>query len=99
MSSTRMIFPLFSTPVYVNNVGDFPRPDLDSLTYTSTMPGGGSFNFLSSTDKHVLDRPEFAAVRDIVLREINDHAGALAEMIARPYASPFHLLEAVRSSF
>jgi uncharacterized protein (TIGR02466 family) len=38
------------------------------------MPGGGSFNFLSSTDKHVLDNPEFAAVRDIVLREINVYA-------------------------
>jgi uncharacterized protein (TIGR02466 family) len=74
MSSTRMMFPLFSTPVYVNNVGDFPRPNLDALTYTSTMPGGGSFNFLSSTDKHVLDRADFQTVREIVMREINVYA-------------------------
>ena len=69
-----MIFPLFSTPVYVNNVGDFPRPNLDALTYTSTMPGGAAYQFLSSTDKHVLDRPEFKGVREIVMREINVYA-------------------------
>lgn len=69
-----MIFPLFSTPVYVNNVGDFPRPNLEALQFTSTMPGGGTFNFLSSVDKNVLDRPEFAGVREIVLREIGAYA-------------------------
>ena len=25
------IYPLFSTPVYVNNVGDFEKPDVKSL--------------------------------------------------------------------
>ncbi|HVY65177.1 MAG TPA: TIGR02466 family protein [Gammaproteobacteria bacterium] len=74
MSSTRMIFPLFSTPVYVNNVGDFPRPSLEALQFTSTMPGGGTFGFLSSVDKNVLDRPEFSGVREIVMREIRAYA-------------------------
>jgi hypothetical protein len=37
--------------------------------------------------------------RAVVLRNIDDHAGALAELIARPYASPLYLMEAVRSSF
>jgi len=69
-----MIFPLFSTPVYVNNVGDFPRPNVEALQFTSTMPGGGTFSFLSSVDKNVLDRPEFAGVREIVLREIGAYA-------------------------
>jgi uncharacterized protein (TIGR02466 family) len=69
-----MIFPLFSTPVYVNNVGDFPRPPLDALTYSSSMPGGGVYHFLSSVDKNVLDRPDFKNVRDIVIREINVYA-------------------------
>jgi uncharacterized protein (TIGR02466 family) len=65
-----MIFPLFSTPVYVNNVGDFERPNLEALQYTSTLPGGGSYSFLSSVDKKVLHRPEFKHVHDIVMREI-----------------------------
>jgi uncharacterized protein (TIGR02466 family) len=69
-----MIFPLFSTPVYVNNVGDFPRPSLEALQFTSTMPGGGTFGFLSSVDKNVLDRPEFSGVREIVMREIRAYA-------------------------
>lgn len=69
-----MIFPLFSTPVYVNNVGDFPRPNLEALQFTSTMPGGGTFSFLSSVDKNVLDRPEFAGVREIVMREVRAYA-------------------------
>jgi uncharacterized protein (TIGR02466 family) len=66
----RLIFPLFSTPVYVNNVGDFERPNIKALEYTSTMPNGGSYNFLSSVDKNVLDRPEFRGVHAIVMREI-----------------------------
>jgi uncharacterized protein (TIGR02466 family) len=68
--SKPMIFPLFSTPLYVNNVGDFARPNLDSLQYTSTLPTGGAYNFLSSTDKNVLHRPDFKHVHDIVLKEI-----------------------------
>jgi uncharacterized protein (TIGR02466 family) len=68
--SKPMILPLFSTPVYVNNVGDFERPDLESLEYTSTIPTGGSYNFLSSVDKKVLHRPEFRHVHDLVMREI-----------------------------
>ena len=66
-----MIFPLFSTPVYVNNVGDFPRPDLEALQYSSTLPTGGAYNFLSSVDKKVLHRPEFRHVHDIVMREVD----------------------------
>jgi uncharacterized protein (TIGR02466 family) len=70
----RMIFPLFSCPLYVNNVGDFERPDLKSLDYSSTIPTGGSYNFLSSVDKNVLHRPEFNRVHDIVMKEVNSYA-------------------------
>jgi hypothetical protein len=69
--SKPLIFPLFSTPVYVNNVGPFERPDLAALTYSSTLPTGGAYNFLSSVDKRVLHRPEFKHVHDIVMREVN----------------------------
>ncbi len=72
--SERMIFPLFSTPVYINNVGDFESPNLRSLDYSSTMPTGGSYNFLSSVDKNVLDRPEFKGIHDIVMKEVNLYA-------------------------
>jgi uncharacterized protein (TIGR02466 family) len=75
--SKPQIFPLFSTPVYVNNVGDFPKPDVRSLEYSSTLPGGGFYNFLSSVDKNVLDRPDFEHVRRIVLREIEYYARQL----------------------
>lgn len=65
------VYPLFSAPVYVNNVGDFPRPDLGALQYTSTTPDGSSYNFLSSVDKRVLDRPEFAGVRAVIMKELD----------------------------
>jgi uncharacterized protein (TIGR02466 family) len=68
------IYPLFSTPVYINNVGDFARPDLKSLGYSSTIPTGGSYNFLSSVDKNVLDRPEFKHVHDLVMKEVTVYA-------------------------
>ena len=39
MEQKKLIYPLFSTPVYVNNVGDFPRPDIKGLEYaTGTTP-------------------------------------------------------------
>ena len=66
------IFPLFSTPIYVNNVGDFQRPDVRSLEYAV-----GPYNFLTTSDKHVLDRPDFADVRAIVMREVNLYAREL----------------------
>jgi uncharacterized protein (TIGR02466 family) len=72
--TTRTIFPLFSTPVYVNNVGDFVRPDLASLEYSSTAPTGQVYNFASSVDKNVLDLPSFGAVRALVQREIEVYA-------------------------
>jgi len=69
------VYPLFSTPVYVNNVGDFDRPDLDALEYSSSIPGGGgTYNFLSSVDKNVLDRPEFGHVRELVMKEVETYA-------------------------
>jgi uncharacterized protein (TIGR02466 family) len=68
--SQRMVFPLFSTPVYVNNVGEFERPDIRALEYSSTL-GGFAYNFLSSVDKNVLDRPSFQAVRTLVMQEVN----------------------------
>jgi uncharacterized protein (TIGR02466 family) len=66
------IYPLFSTPVYVNNVGDFAKPDVKALQYAT-----GPYQFLSSADKNVLDRPDFAHVRAIVLREIDLYAREL----------------------
>jgi uncharacterized protein (TIGR02466 family) len=71
------VYPLFATPVYVNNVGDFERPDLKSLEYSSTIPTGGAYNFLSSVDKKVLDRPEFRRVREIVTHEVNAYTREL----------------------
>ena len=74
VTRTRMnkptIYPLFAAPVYVNNVGNFERPDLKSLEYSSTIPTGGAYNFLSSVDKKVLDRPEFRHVHE------SRHAGS-----------------------
>lgn len=69
-----VIYPLFSTPVYVNNVGDFARPDIKALEYSTS-----EYSFQSSVDKNVLHRPEFMHVHDIVLREVNSYArGVLA---------------------
>jgi uncharacterized protein (TIGR02466 family) len=66
-----MIYPLFSTPLYVNNVGDFAKPDLGKLEYTSKVPTGGEHTFLTSIDKNVLDRPEFKGIHDLVMNEVN----------------------------
>jgi uncharacterized protein (TIGR02466 family) len=63
------IYPLFSAPVYVNNVGDFESPDIKSLEYSR-----GTYPFSSSTDKNVLDRADFAATRGVVTREIELYA-------------------------
>ena len=71
------VYPLFAAPVYVNNVGDFERPDLESLEYSSTIPTGGAYNFLSSVDKKVLDRPEFRHVHEIVMRQVDAYAREL----------------------
>ena len=68
--TTRRIFPLFSTPLYVNNLGNFEKPDLRYLDYTHTTPSGESFAFLTSVDKKVLDRPELAPVRGLIEKEI-----------------------------
>ena len=71
------IYPLFATPVYVRNVGPFEQPDLKSLEYSSTIPTGGAYDFLSSVDKRVLDRPEFRHVHEIVMQEVNSYAREL----------------------
>ena len=65
MEQKKLIYPLFSTPVYVNNVGDFPRPDIKGLEYAT-----GTYPFLTSVDKRVLHRPEFKHVHDLVMREV-----------------------------
>jgi uncharacterized protein (TIGR02466 family) len=65
----KMIYPLFSTPVYVNNVGDFARPDLRALQYET-----GAYPFLTSTDKRVLHRPDFTHVHELVMREVEAFA-------------------------
>jgi len=72
-----IIYPLFSTPVYVNNVGDFARPDIKALEYSTS-----EYSFQSSVDKNVLHRPDFMHVHDIVLSEVNAYArGVLAEFV------------------
>jgi uncharacterized protein (TIGR02466 family) len=72
--TAQRIFALFSTPLYVNNVGDFPRPDFGSLELTSAAETGGVYNFLTSVDKNVLHRFEFKAVHDVVMREVDVYA-------------------------
>jgi hypothetical protein len=72
--TAQRIFALFSTPLYVNNVGEFARPDLSSVELTSAAETGGVYNFLTSVDKNVLHRPEFKAVHDVVMREIGVYA-------------------------
>jgi uncharacterized protein (TIGR02466 family) len=73
MSEVKIV-PLFSTPVYVNNVGDFEQPDVKSLDFTDKTPSGESFRFLSSTDKSILHRPEYKHVHDIIMNEIDAYA-------------------------
>ena len=69
--SEQRVFALFSTPLYVNNVGAFARPDLRSLEYASAAETGGVYNFRTSVDKNVLHRPEFKTVHDVVMREVD----------------------------
>jgi uncharacterized protein (TIGR02466 family) len=65
---SKAVYPLFSAPVYVNNVGDFPRPDIQRLEYTT-----GAYPFLTTVDKRVLHRPEFKTVHDIVMKEVESY--------------------------
>ncbi len=65
----RSILPLFATPVYINNVGNFQKPDMGSVEFTS-----GAYSFLTSVDKYILDRPDFAVIRDVVLKEVGVYA-------------------------
>jgi uncharacterized protein (TIGR02466 family) len=64
----KIVYPLFSAPVYVNNVGDFPRPDVKRLEYTT-----GDYRFLTTVDKRVLHRPEFKGVHEVVMREVESY--------------------------
>ncbi len=73
-SNQPMVYPLFSSPVYTRVLDTFDIPDIASLEFTSRLPGGGTHSFLTSTDKHILEKPEFANIRDLVLREINTYA-------------------------
>lgn len=68
------VYPLFSTPVYVNNVGDFQKPDVKALQYTSTIPTGGTYNFSSSVNKNVLELSSYAHVKTIVMKEVEFYA-------------------------
>ena len=65
----RSILPLFATPVYINNVGNFQKPDMGSVEFTS-----GAYSFLTSVDKCILDRQDFAVIRDVVLKEVGVYA-------------------------
>jgi uncharacterized protein (TIGR02466 family) len=64
----KLVFPLFSTPVYVNNVGDFPRPNLRALEFQT-----GPYNFLTTADKRLLHRADFKDVHDIVMKEVESY--------------------------
>ena len=72
--SAQRIFALFSTPLYVNNVGEFAQPDLRSLEHATAAETGGIYNFRTSVDKNVLHRPEFKAVHDVVMKEVDVYA-------------------------
>ncbi len=63
----RAVYPLFSAPVYVNYVGELALPDIKALEFTS----GEDYDFLTSVDKNVLDRPDFQGLRAVVMREID----------------------------
>lgn len=65
------VYPLFSAPLYINNVGNFERPDFKNLEFTSKLPGGDFHTFQTSVDKNILDRPEFKNIHSIVMKEIN----------------------------
>lgn len=71
--SRQKVYPLFSTPLYVNNVGDFELPDIKSLEFSSKIPTGGNTTFLSSVNKDVLDRPEYNHIRSIIMKEIETY--------------------------
>lgn len=71
------IYPLFSTPVYVRNLGEFPKPDLSGLQFSSSLPSGGVYSFASSLDKRVLDRAELAPIRELVMKEVEVYAREL----------------------
>ena len=70
----KQVYPLFSTPLYVNNVGQLDLPDIKSLEYSSMAPTGGQTTFLSTVDKHVLERPEFEKIRGVITGEIDFYA-------------------------
>jgi uncharacterized protein (TIGR02466 family) len=76
MSSQR-VFALFSTPLYVNNVGTLPLPDLRTLEFATAVETGGVYNFRTSADKKLLHRPEFKALHDVVQKEIDVYAHSL----------------------
>ncbi len=70
MKNNVQIIPLFSTPLYVNNLGHFEKPDLRFLDYTHLTPSGESFNFLTSVDKNILERPELAHIHQLIMQEV-----------------------------
>jgi hypothetical protein len=62
-------------PVYVNNVGEFEKPNTAALQFTRpwlTAP----HNFLSTVDKNVLDRPTSSRPRCVV-RELDRYTREL----------------------
>ena len=64
MSSSQRIFALFSTPLYVNNVGDFPRPDLRSLEYASAADTGGVYNFKKvAANSEIRDNSSYGVIK------------------------------------
>ena len=75
--TAQRVFALFSTPLYVNNVGAFARPDLRSLEYATAAQTGGVYNFRTSVDKKVLHLPEFKGVHDVVMKEVDVYAHEL----------------------
>ena len=64
----KLLFPLFSTPLYINNVGDFPRPNLRGLEFET-----GPYQIQTSADKRVLHRPDFKHVHDLVMNEVESY--------------------------
>ena len=79
----RTVVPLFSTPLYVNNVGDFEKPDHRSLEYSDRLPDGRFHHFLTTVDKNVLELPAFEGVRGIVMNEVEFYAREVCRVSKR----------------
>ena len=60
------VVPLFSSPLYINNVEDFEKPSLDKLEF---IRADGVF--WTSKNTYILELPEFANIKKIIEHNID----------------------------